>query len=126
VAGAKYASYSRAFDKSDVRPFAVKLPAGEKQGLVDISTGRWIIPPRYEKIKQLSNIRGMGNDYLDDVLAVKVDGQWGVADKDGNYLVVPQYSEISYRGEGLLFAMAGGAEYEAVANGALSTGVAGC
>jgi hypothetical protein len=77
VEGSKKVSYSRAFYMRDDMPFTVRLPGGEKQGLVDISTGRWIIPPRYEQIKQLSNMTAMGNDYLDDVLAVKMDGHGG-------------------------------------------------
>ncbi len=102
---------SQAYYLRDGMPFRVRLPGGEKQGLLHIGTGKWVIPPRFEEVRLLSTMRSMGNDYL-DVFAVKADSRWGVVDKEGNILVAPQYSAILYKGEGLLQAVAGGAEYE--------------
>ncbi|MDT8902498.1 WG repeat-containing protein [Anaeroselena agilis] len=101
---------SSAYYLRDDMPLRVQLSGGDKQGLLHIGTGKWVIPPRFEEVKLLSTMRSMGNDYL-DIFAVKADGRWGVVDKEGSLLAAPRYSAIIYKGEGLLLAVAGG-EYE--------------
>lgn len=102
------AAYSNAFDFRDDVPLQVRLPGGVKLGRVDIGTGRWVIPPRFEETRRFSTQISKGNDYLDDVVKVKLDGKWGLADNGGALLVAPQYSAICYKGEGLLLTAVGG------------------
>lgn len=99
-----------AYDIRDTIPFQVRLPEGEKQGLMLVATGKWVIPPLFDKVTHLYAGSWLGKNYLDDVLAVKAGGRWGLVDKHGYLLVAPQYSAILYKGAGLLLAVAGGAD----------------
>lgn len=108
---AGYAQAAAAYDMRDVMPYGVKLPDGTKRGLMFVETGKWALPPQFEDVKRLYTGIIFGSDYLDDVLAVKVGGKWGVADKEGNIIVAPQYDAVVYKGEGLLLVVTGGVDY---------------
>ncbi|MDR7868580.1 MAG: WG repeat-containing protein [Sporomusaceae bacterium] len=81
---------SSRYNYNDARTFTVRLPQGERTGLIEIATGRWLIPPRFEAIKMEPN-DAAELEKNDSYLAVKLDGKWGFADRAGQVVIQPRY-----------------------------------
>lgn len=78
------------YNYNDTRALAVRLPQGERTGIIEIATGKWLIPPRFEDIK----LHPDNTDELEEngsLVAVKLDGKWGFADKSGQVLIPAVY-----------------------------------
>lgn len=78
------------YNYNDTRTFTVRLPQGERTGLLAIATGKWLIPPQFEAIKLDAGNTELLEKY-DSLLAVKVDGKWGFADKTGQVVIAARY-----------------------------------
>ncbi|MDO5685902.1 MAG: WG repeat-containing protein [Neisseria sp.] len=76
-------------------------------GLLDIRTRRWILPPRYQALRPFD-----GQRYI-----ARLDGKFGVIDRQQQWLVRPQYDELYIPDNGYaLFKATDGGSYYGVMN----------
>ena len=59
----------------------------DKWGLIERPTGKVVIEPIYEKVERLER--------HPELALVKLNGKWGVLDRNGKYVVNPQYEDIT-------------------------------
>ena len=62
-----------------------KAMLNDKWGLID-TDGKFIIEPQYDNI---------GDPWIDEWIAVEVDGKWGFIDKNDHFVIEPQFDGVT-------------------------------